>query len=335
MERRLGSPVAWARPGRDWDWIAGRLGPFGGSVSSVVPVGFAAYARILHPAEEPGVEGRLVRWSDVARWAGVALQPDAQFHTIALPAVRPAAPPPWRGQGPTPGRLYPPDADVLAAVLRRHTSTPEECRFGLWDGYGPGVMLAAPGSSPEPVPDPIPADVREGPRLHLPARDYVCFSGPVEAITAPIGLGLDRTANLAWPRDRAWFVASEIDLPWTYVAGSVALVEAVLAEPRIEALPTSAADPVARVEAWVAQLVERAVVELLQTDHVVIDTSMGTVRAWLERPSRVRSGAIRIEHVRDDGSHGSSFGRVHMSEDLQRVVGGYLETAVVGLVELR
>src|SRR5665647_566241 len=31
------------------DWIAPRLGPFGGQVSSVVPRGFAAYARVRHP----------------------------------------------------------------------------------------------------------------------------------------------------------------------------------------------------------------------------------------------------------------------------------------------
>ena len=187
----LRAPATWTAPDKDWDWIAERLGPFGESVTSVVPSGFLAYARILHPAEEPAAGDRLVRRSEVARWSGVALRADAQFHTIALPEDRPENPAPWRSQGPAQGRLYLPDAEVLAAILRRHTSTPEECFFGLWDGYGfAGVPLVAVGSPPAaPLPDPVPEAVRRGLRLHLPERDYLCYAGPIEAITASAGLG--------------------------------------------------------------------------------------------------------------------------------------------------
>ncbi|HET9861587.1 MAG TPA: hypothetical protein VFQ19_17575 [Nocardioidaceae bacterium] len=31
--------------------------------------------------------------------------------------------------------------------------------------------------------------------------------------------------NLIWPADHAWFVATEIDLPWTGIGGSTALIE--------------------------------------------------------------------------------------------------------------
>ena len=55
-------------------WVAERLGDFGAGVTSVVPGGFAAYARILHPAEVPrNGYGRLVRWAEVASWSGMPL----------------------------------------------------------------------------------------------------------------------------------------------------------------------------------------------------------------------------------------------------------------------
>jgi len=43
-----------------------------------------------------------------------------------------------------------------------------------------------------------------------------------------------QSPNLFWPSDRAWCVATEIDLDSTYVGGSRALVEAILADGRLE-----------------------------------------------------------------------------------------------------
>lgn len=45
--------------------------------------------------------------------------------------------------------------------------------------------------------------------------------------------------NVWWPEDRAWCVATDIDLYDTYVGGSVECVQAVLDHPDLEALPTS------------------------------------------------------------------------------------------------
>jgi hypothetical protein len=33
-----------------------------------------------------------------------------------------------------------------------------------------------------------------------------------------------------WPADHAWFVASEIDLPWSGVAGSAELIDHLMSE---------------------------------------------------------------------------------------------------------
>jgi hypothetical protein len=39
-----------------------------------------------------------------------------------------------------------------------------------------------------------------------------------------------------WPDDRAWIVKTEIDDAWTYVAGNLTLIEAIVASPRWEAV---------------------------------------------------------------------------------------------------
>jgi hypothetical protein len=102
---------AWSGETGQASWIGERLAPFGAYVvTSVVPGGFEAYARVLHPAEEPLHGGdRVVRWAEVAAWSGLPLRPGSQFHSIALPRVRPGGEAPWTGQGPGQGSLYPPD----------------------------------------------------------------------------------------------------------------------------------------------------------------------------------------------------------------------------------
>jgi len=45
--------------------------------------------------------------------------------------------------------------------------------------------------------------------------------------------------NIWWPEDRAWCVATDIDLYDTYVGGSQECIEAVLGNLELEALPTT------------------------------------------------------------------------------------------------
>ena len=47
-----------------------------------------------------------------------------------------------------------------------------------------------------------------------------------------------------WPADRAWFVATEIDSFSTYVGGSQAAIDAVLASPNLEAIAVTAQTPI-------------------------------------------------------------------------------------------
>jgi hypothetical protein len=327
---------AWSSAVGAADWIAPRLRPFDAfQVTSVVPAGFEAYARVLHPAEEPGTGERLVRWAEVAGWSGQPLRPDTQFHSIALPPVRPSQPAPWASQGPRQGSLYPPDAALLASLARNWTTTPERCWFCVWDGYGwPAVPLTAPGQSAQPLPDPIPAGVRSGPRVRLPNREYLLYTGPAEDVTAPALLGEDQTANLWWPDDQAWCVASEIDLGWSYIGGPADLIEQVLADERIEALPVSPDDPVSRVEDWVDAWAQVATEQLMAAGTATISTSRGTIRATLRRPSWSGSGWLETSSSGDNGVGGGSRTRLSRRSDaeLRAEICLYLTWQLIDLV---
>jgi hypothetical protein len=331
------SGPGWSDAATEAAWIGGRLAPFGACrVTSVVPGGFGAYARVLHPAEEPGRGDRLVRWAEVAAWSGTPLRAGAQFHTVALPPVRPAGDAPWSGQGPRQGSLYPPDAEALAGIVRDWTQTPERCWFCVWDGYGwPGTPLTAPGEPSVPLPDPIPERVRRGPRVRLPNRDYLLYAGPAEAVLAPAALSGDgQTANLWWPADQAWCVASEIDLAWTYVGGPAGLIERLLADGRVEALPAGPDDPSSRVEDWVDGWVAEATASLLSAGAATITTSRGTVQAWLERFPRRRRATLQTRSRGDNGVNGSSMRQLghRDAEDLRDEIALYLTCEVIGLV---
>lgn len=142
----------------------------------------------------------------------------------------------------------------LVGVLARHTSTPDDCFFALWDGFGeiggsPAtqlIALDATGDAPYAVPPAFPAEVLAGPRLELPARTYLMFRGPLAEAgdwgAADRDPGWRRrinSPNLIWPADHAWFVASEIDLPWTGIGGSPELMRDLLDDPALTVEPVT------------------------------------------------------------------------------------------------
>jgi hypothetical protein len=233
------------------DWIDSRLGLFG-SVAGIVPGGFPAYARILHPASGPN--GEPVRWTDVAAASGRVMHRLVQFHAIDYP---PESGPGTSIQPPETG-IFPLDLlRILCGLLSRHTRTAESCWFCLWEGYGElhgsvGKIVFTPVGMPETadeeerdsLPPAIQAAVLKGPCVHLPARNYFLFEGPLESATEFEILPFRHSPNLFWPEDHAWCVASEIDLFCTLVGGSEALVESLVADPHLEVWRVSEDDPV-------------------------------------------------------------------------------------------
>jgi hypothetical protein len=232
------------------DWIGGRLHPFGQDVGSVVPTGFEAYARIFHPAWRlEGAKEVAVRWSDVAEWSGRTVHPEMQFHTIAVPLPdRETRFEAWSGE-PRLGVLSTAQCTALVELLARHTSTPDTCWFCVWNGYGTfnpssisefraysGVLrgVRAWWWRVQPRFPKAKTKVPDGKLVRLPGRDYFLFKGPLS-----LAAGHTYGPNLWWPDDRAWCVASEIDFPYTYVGGPKKLIDEILADPALEALPAA------------------------------------------------------------------------------------------------
>jgi hypothetical protein len=335
----------WSGDVRQADWIGPRLAPWSreNTAATVVPAGFAAYARVLHPVELAADDVRRVRWADVAAWSGLPLRPDAQFHSVALPPTDPGGPPPYSGQGPTDGTLDDLDAEFLAGILRDWTATPDDCWFCVWDGYGwgSGQMLFSTSASAAldeaelaevaalAMRDPVPAPVRAGPRVALPHRNYLLYQGAVEAASALASLdGTNgQSPNLWWPADRAWCVASEIDLPWTYVGGPQGLIDAILADDRIEAQPAAPDDRVYRVEDWVAAWVDQLLEGVLTHGTATLTTPRGSVRAQLDT-----SEGLRIYVNGLDGDSSSSWTPLGDPDELRESVRFHLTLAVLGLV---
>ena len=215
-------------------WLEERLWPWGNPcgahetrVGSIVPEGFAAYARVFHPAElrdrgHVPVRRSPVRWSTVASWTGRTVHPEMQFERIAN-LSKPYEDPPW-GSYPRYGCLPSEECRTIADVLKEFTSTPNLCYFCIWEGWG----------------HLDPALYKNASRLRLPHRGYLLFRGPLDAVMSFLDdSGWSQSPSIWWPDDRAWCVATEIDNPDTYVGGSDACIERILSCRDLEALPTT------------------------------------------------------------------------------------------------
>jgi hypothetical protein len=214
-----GVTVTWTTDGSAGAWLAERLHGFAVDAGSVVPDGFDAYARVFHPLGD----GQDRRWHERAARNGRIAHPEMQLHLISRPpgAVSPGYEP---LAGVRVGSLPQPELEALVALLLPHTGTPGRAWFAVWEGYA----QLRPGASP--------------PVIDLPQRRYALATGAVGDAVAVSDALLDQSPNLWWPDDRAWCVATEIDLAWTYVGGTEAAVAAVLASPVLEAMSARTSD---------------------------------------------------------------------------------------------
>jgi hypothetical protein len=235
-------------------WVVERLVEFATDVNSVVPSGFNAYIRLFHPASrfEAGEEVA-VTWAQVAAANGRVVHAEMQWPNVSGVEEHSgeSAPGLWDAE-PNVGTLPRNHAAVLADVLRGHTTTPDRVWFCVWEGWG-GMWFHPVGRSTLYAPGrgrkrgrgffsrfrnrrelPPPA-----PRVQVPGRAYYLLSGPIEAIEEsmeqPPGY---QSANLWWPDDDAWCVATEIDFSWTYIAGTEALADELINHPKLEAIRT-------------------------------------------------------------------------------------------------
>jgi hypothetical protein len=172
---------------------------------------------------------------------------------------------------------------ALVEILRPRTSTPDRCWFCIWDGRG-GVDIPR----------------NEG-QVHHPGRDYALYEGPIETALTPLDdVWTELSANLWWPDDRAWIVATEVDYGWTYVGGSRAAVGELVASWNLEALPIELTDEHfygsdSRTEAldtWRAESVEQSAPHSDRVTFAHDDRrALGDVEVRCTEPPTFRWGA--------------------------------------------
>jgi hypothetical protein len=209
--------VSYLAEGSEAEWVQAAMTTFARSVASFVPGHYEAYARVYNPFGGHGNEDDAVSWGDL-------LAPDDRYLRDGILAAELADHGPGGAQVET-GRLHRSLVDPLLEHLERETTTPERCFFALWEGFGDC-----------PVPEGL------DPTVHLPGREYHLFVGSVAGARTNLSV-IDRgwqSANLWWPADRAWFVATEVDHAWTYVGAARSCIDAILADPRLEAVETTA-----------------------------------------------------------------------------------------------
>jgi hypothetical protein len=206
-------------------WIVGSLTDFAKSVNSIVPRGFTAYVRVFHPAyrrpapEQPPVVP--VRWAEIAATNGTrahagmqlcAITGSEEFERHGQPGIYQGVP----EMGNLPRELIEPIVGVLGA----HTEAGDLCWFAFWHGWGG-----------------FEAEVGYPPTFATPGREYILFSGAVDAaIEDPAG-GFFRgqSASIWWPDDHAWCVATEVDFKTTYIGCSEKCSDDLLACAELEA----------------------------------------------------------------------------------------------------
>ncbi|MDM7854247.1 hypothetical protein [Cellulomonas alba] len=110
-------------------------------------------------------------------------------------------------------------------VLARFTTTPDDAWFCAWEGYSDTV---------------IPRVVLEASMVDLAVRRYGLLRGALADVDGwSAAIGASRPAcppALVWPADRSWCLAADTDPHYGGVAGSAAAIEALLAEPGLDAV---------------------------------------------------------------------------------------------------
>ena len=176
------------------------------------------------------------------------MHPGAQWHVISNDETGS----PFDGRGypgdPLVGQLQPHVLEVLTSILQRHTTTPERCWFGVWDGWGwmhPGAhaKLLTPGQTADDT-SLTAAEWQldlSGPKFSLPGRNYHLFTGPIAAALGTGGWVTPQwfdpqSPSLFWPEDHTWCVATEIDHDSTLIGGTPSLIATITSSPLLEAM---------------------------------------------------------------------------------------------------
>jgi hypothetical protein len=141
---------------------------------------------------------------------------------------------------------------ALLQLLTRHTRTPDDCYFCLWDGWGWDIegddderIVDRQGGTPRrqlrsaPA---FPSSVLHGPKVVVPNRSYFLFHGGVADFgdwgASEMWRGRPRLhmppPAFIWPADHAWCVANDVDPHWAGIGADVSAIGQLLAEPQLD-----------------------------------------------------------------------------------------------------
>jgi hypothetical protein len=239
------------------------------TVRSLIPDVFDSYARVFHPAirecEEcdlplrSAMESRTgrpvirrdddvpwceVSWSEVAAANGRVAHPAMEWTAItgryeySWDGMQPGL---WQ-EVPQRGSLPLRITRCLVQTLSCFTRSPDRCWCAMWEGDGDMIGLSAD---------------QQLPRLAMRNREMILAYGPLDAVPEkPFDDGFAtgresrtdaeryQSPSLWWPEDRAWCVATDVDLQTTYVGGSPELIDDLLGHDRLEAMSVEATQSV-------------------------------------------------------------------------------------------
>ena len=195
-------------------------------VGDVLPTGFQAYVRIMHPVPTP--DGPTT-WTAIAERTGRVAHSRMQWQAIAYPAPG-HQPPVVAGDGPSQG-AFPLELMVsLIDILSIHTSTAETVHFTVWEG-----TAELPESDASTV--------------DLAGRRHLVFTADLSAGTRaivldPHGAPIEPhiSPNVWWPDDRTWVVATDVDFRSTLVAAPRDCADQILADATFEAFEVAIDD---------------------------------------------------------------------------------------------
>jgi hypothetical protein len=230
------NPIRWTRDLAASAWIGARLDHSSGRITALVPAGYEAYARIIHPPvtfpphQLPAHQLQVL--VDILR--GETTTPDLCWFCVDDRSRS------LDDQGVTERvRLPRGSASYLmhgGPIERALVSPPgQSLQVALPEGAPPPDLLAAMREQLEGKPDTI-----------------VCF--PIDTTRAQLEQWLadlqGRAPDLWWPEDRAWLVRipEYLDLDSTFVAGSRRLIERLLAVPGLEVVEAQGTDRLRDVE---------------------------------------------------------------------------------------
>ncbi|MCA1006850.1 hypothetical protein LCL87_14080 [Rhodococcus hoagii] len=112
---------------------------------------------------------------------------------------------------------------VALAELARHTSTPDNCYFCIWEGW-PSFRSC----------DPMP-------KVQIPNRCYFLFHGSLadvaawdSQVTALLHDIAAPTPAFVWPADHAWCVTCDVDPNFASIGADAGAIDRLVANPRID-----------------------------------------------------------------------------------------------------